>query len=571
MASFTEFNSNCTLPPGGTNFASSPGVRGTLDIVWSCASILLICTWSILHQNVPLQSTPRNARQVWIRDISRSIKKLRWMLYILVQPEWLVVKAISDRLLVKTQRQHFRMWSEKDGVQWTAAHTHFANMGGFAVKFTTAQSNQAVQTRPTALAPVSTCVATVRTANAPISGEAVQDTEAQTQSASDSGLEKGVQSVSTSMTQKSAVFKDKKSSAIRAQVKEMSVGMFSAQLAQKNVSNWARRIGDVDWHMDTQNCCLVEQALNEVEEDKFASPGERVRFTESYEDWCRNLCRLRADTWVLDAAQLRFAREIGIISKLPGISEDDIQDRNKGDMLIKAVALGQLGWFVVQLITRLCQRLPASQLEITTLAFSLCTAIPYCLFLDKPKDVTCSAIIEAARRPQCPKEIMRLALFGPVRTLRIFGRRGPTPTIPNDCLHLGFDLATRVEGSSTTIFTGAGLSVLVFGAAHCIAWHFSFPTHAERILWQASSIITIAAPFLLSLDHMRLRWVNGRGGATRRGMLLKVISVPVLPFLVLGLYVSARLYIFFEAFRSLAFLPPETYLMNWPDNIPHVS
>ena len=35
---------------------------------------------------------------------------------------------------------------------------------------------------------------------------------------------------------------------------------------------------------------------------------------------------------------------------------------------------------------------------------------------------------------------------------------------------------------------GAAVVAMMFGAIHCIAWSFSFPTLAEKILWQLSSI-----------------------------------------------------------------------------------
>ncbi|KAI7783701.1 hypothetical protein LA080_011410 [Diaporthe eres] len=43
MGTPDTFTSNCTLPPEGANFVSAPNIRGTLEIVCSCAGILLLC------------------------------------------------------------------------------------------------------------------------------------------------------------------------------------------------------------------------------------------------------------------------------------------------------------------------------------------------------------------------------------------------------------------------------------------------------------------------------------------------------------------------------------------------
>jgi len=71
------FHSIYSLPPEGTRFVSSPNARGTLDILWSCLSILVIGTWSILHLNVPPQSTPDGMYQTYMRMTIRFLAKLK--------------------------------------------------------------------------------------------------------------------------------------------------------------------------------------------------------------------------------------------------------------------------------------------------------------------------------------------------------------------------------------------------------------------------------------------------------------------------------------------------------------
>ncbi|OAX34860.1 hypothetical protein K503DRAFT_851470 [Rhizopogon vinicolor AM-OR11-026] len=72
---------------------------------------------------------------------------------------------------------------------------------------------------------------------------------------------------------------------------------------------------------------------------------------------------------------------------MPVITEADIEDRSKGDVLSKGVAILQLVWFFISLAARYAQNLPITLLEIDTLAVAALTCIAYCFWWKKPKDV----------------------------------------------------------------------------------------------------------------------------------------------------------------------------------------
>jgi len=48
-------------------------------------------------------------------------------------------------------------------------------------------------------------------------------------------------------------------------------------------------------------------------------------------DTVYNLIQLRGEYWALDGSQLICARELGIISEIPNISNSEIEDKNKSD------------------------------------------------------------------------------------------------------------------------------------------------------------------------------------------------------------------------------------------------
>lgn len=131
----TTFDVECTLPPPGTTFVRPPNVRGTLEIVYSCLAIIVLCTWSILPLNVPTQIRSLPGRQTHARTVRRLLTKLKWMAFNALGPEWPLVVAVDGRSSAKSLERKFDIYKGIDGVAWTTTHTHLANMGGFVISF----------------------------------------------------------------------------------------------------------------------------------------------------------------------------------------------------------------------------------------------------------------------------------------------------------------------------------------------------------------------------------------------------------------------------------------------------
>ncbi|KAG6914726.1 hypothetical protein DXG01_015737 [Tephrocybe rancida] len=69
------------------------------------------------------------------------------------------------------------------------------------------------------------------------------------------------------------------------------------------------------------------------------------------------------------------------------ISELEIQDRSKGDVLAKSLVLLQVSWFILQVVARAVQHLAVTELEIATLAFAILNIMTYLCWWNKPLDV----------------------------------------------------------------------------------------------------------------------------------------------------------------------------------------
>jgi predicted Rdx family selenoprotein len=87
---------------------------------------------------------------------------------------------------------------------------------------------------------------------------------------------------------------------------------------------------------------------------------------------------------------------------MPVITEADIEDRSKGDVISKCVAILQLVWFVIQLIARYTQDLPITLLEIDTLGVVALACIAYIFWWKKPKDIGRPYIVHWNSRTTAP-------------------------------------------------------------------------------------------------------------------------------------------------------------------------
>lgn len=122
---------NVTQEVGGV---PSPNSRGTFDIIWGCLTVLLICTYTVWHPNLPSPSE-REARWPDLTCLSAGIRQLRWMLITSIAPEITIAMAIEDWAHARESRRDMRSSRHPLEPEWTMTHAFYAGMGGIAVKF----------------------------------------------------------------------------------------------------------------------------------------------------------------------------------------------------------------------------------------------------------------------------------------------------------------------------------------------------------------------------------------------------------------------------------------------------
>lgn len=102
---------------------------------------------------------------------------------------------------------------------------------------------------------------------------------------------------------------------------------------------------------------------------------------------------------------------------------------------------------------------------------------------------------------------------------------------------------------------------IVFGAIHCIAWSFVFPSHAEKLLWRISAVALVGVPAIYIVFIALIAFSKD------------ALAAPVVLLAVLGIpfYLLARVVLLVLAFTTLRSLPPTALeTVHWITFIPHI-
>ena len=580
----STFTTNCTLPNGFVRYVAGPNIRGTLQILWSSLTALLLCTWTVQHLNVPQQSTPTTARQSWIRRINRFVDKLKWLFINLLAPEFLIGKAFSDLSSAKQHLPEYQATAKKDGVPWSLSHCFFANMGGFVLVFQTRseptprsalsyRSDHHQDVRSNAVAEdehttENQGLTFSRAFTTPLPTKTpLRDPESQvtTEQASGKEAKRFHCPVSSSNPRQLPTEDSLRLQQVESQNFEYLRSVKDHRTFGSDAHNQAEMaeshaVGKLRWTADASNTALVKAALEQKHLQEFPIVQEREQYLLFPEEWYLNLLALQGNVWSLDACQLHLARKMSIIEKLPDISKDELDDRNKGDFFVKGLALIQVIGLFVQIVARGAAGLPSSQLEISVIAFAFCAFIIYALLWHKPQGVGTPVYITASRRPS-GQELSRLAITGPM----LYPTVRWNHLIPNHAVHCSKVLIFD------RIILGGAVGAVVFGALHCAAWNLHFPTSIEHLLWKIAALLTVAAPptwVALSLVVRKLGINTVKRKLQSSRFFNQTFDGLAIVFTVL--YAVARLYIIVELFRSLLFLDAKTFSSTWSSNIPHI-
>ncbi|RYO75240.1 hypothetical protein DL762_010108 [Monosporascus cannonballus] len=130
------FYPNCIFPDDEAGIVATPDMCGTIDIVWSCLAVVLLCTWVVLHENVPAEGdTDRNWFWGLFLEAYLIAQKTCSFGFALFAPELFTGKAMMGLYFAHHVRDIMKETVKEGEVNWTISHAFLANMGGFAIEF----------------------------------------------------------------------------------------------------------------------------------------------------------------------------------------------------------------------------------------------------------------------------------------------------------------------------------------------------------------------------------------------------------------------------------------------------
>ncbi|KAF9480163.1 hypothetical protein BDN70DRAFT_640834 [Pholiota conissans] len=306
--------------------------------------------------------------------------------------------------------------------------------------------------------------------------------------------------------------------------------------------------------------------------------------------------------------------------EFPTITEEEIQDRSKGDALSKMLVIGQTSWFIAQCITRRAQGLIMTELELVTLAFAALNSFMYFFWWNKPLDVRTRVPVYVYDKPipekESPNDELSSQSNSPLRitaaqhepqakavrhywnrvtgfilnlffrwpwqgVVRMFARLGDMAEFAGrsnviednqEKVHPFYAMNTS-DKESNRIVGIVSIIGIIFGGIHCAGWGFLFPTHAEQVIWQVTSVIVTGVPvfMVISVISQTIYFQTETFCLERFLEDLKDVSITIAIYFGLPLYIIARLVLLGEALVALRSLPAGAFLeVQWTSFLPHV-
>ncbi|KZP33981.1 hypothetical protein FIBSPDRAFT_720262 [Athelia psychrophila] len=260
----------------------------------------------------------------------------------------------------------------------------------------------------------------------------------------------------------------------------------------------------------------------------------------------------------------------------------ELQDKSKGNTLSKSITELQTLWFVSRCIARHHENLAITNLEIMTLAYTVITVAMKVAWWNAPLNVRCAIRVQGER-----------AFDTGARPLDEFVQK-PRPFEWSDIIHYVTGNQDRLttlsdEERVPTFWSGCtadsdgelpphairsiryanifGLTAtVIFGALHCAAWSYAFPSLAEKLMWRVCALAMTVIPVPMAVVFLVFNPIR----ATERSDLSAYIHRLCMTLCVL-LYILARIFLLAISFTCLRHLPPSAYQsVQWTAFAPHI-
>lgn len=532
---------------------ASPQLRGTFDILSSCLIAILASTWTILHLNVP------GARD---SDTIKFFRKLKWMCFTIIFPEFMFAHAMEERLMAYMVLERLHNIGVKS---IPLGHKKFA--------IASLVGNLEWREIPSVLAQILPCFHPIRSVR--------EDSDNDTASWMNRLLR--FRSHAQGASSPVAKYTLKKT--------DFSRGTIAIAGPQTPLDQ------DIEMPAESQRPVTIQ---NTSEENRTQAPS-----SHQTHEWTTihaifaNMggFRLAAETKdrtmqyrTINGFQLTSLVKTGTLSQIPNISKQEILDKSKTDAFARWVAILQCLWLLLELTARKVESLPSSQIEIATMAFACCSILTYLAVRHKPKDVDVALDIPSTIPvmegiPSSPDPLfdrpvsffLEVFCYKPWYPGGYFGlipAPGGAPGRRRPIRWGEQDADRRIRNDNYLVrnyrsHPMSGWLVIgstVFGGIHCVAWDHYFASSLERKLWRAAALVTTLAPLLLPIidrgANSFQRQLNLSRSSTGALWFMKLWTI-VLPLAVLVAYLLLRICIIVLVFSSLRAMPEGVYHTTW--------
>lgn len=305
--------------------------------------------------------------------------------------------------------------------------------------------------------------------------------------------------------------------------------------------------------------------------------------------------KLEDDEFPVTSKHIFVLVKLNLIN-LDAITPAAIADRSKADGVARLFTIVQTGWFILQCLARFAQNISITTLELSTVAFVVCTIGTNIMWWAKPMDVSVPIVLKIdctlegllqmagsqilnAKEEASSWKWSPLEKFDDLRpnflvdvgqylprtgsfelsqaAQKIRFRNDRLPPLERDWLLNGF----------LTILS------LLFGAVYVAGWNISLPTYTEQLIWRICTVTIFALIVAYWAIDAGVE-LHQKKETKKKGENQKVAVTPVkmaLYVVITLVYVTIRFYILVEPFVSLRALPATALkTVEWAAFIPHL-
>ncbi|KAF3012384.1 hypothetical protein E8E14_008810 [Neopestalotiopsis sp. 37M] len=298
---------------------------------------------------------------------------------------------------------------------------------------------------------------------------------------------------------------------------------------------------------------------------------------------------------VLSRRALALAVRCELLPQEPPISKQEILDHSKAGAFAKILAIWQMVWFLVDIVTRLARHLPIAQLEVGVAGFAMLALATYGLYFSKPKGVNIGTRVsfsipedpETCRSLRSQFEALEFTSFDQLKETEKDEERDHSlelakllrdetdhfiaqsqhfrrELLSQLTISADFDDDFMVDALASISFAGA--LALPFGAVHVAAWNASFPTSIDQWLWRISSMVSMLVLLLLYLYILALTGLQEKYSRLDSDWAVYIPFIGLTTF-----YAIARVILIVAMVRCMLFLPPQAFVTSWTTNVPHLG